>query len=91
MFIPDSRVLSTGLSILIRKGTWTQIWCQKFLDQVNKQIFSILKVLKVRHPGGKTSGFRTVQKLKICQTSEPDVMSDRALMNTQTEKRENNK
>ena len=31
--------------------------------------------LKVRRPGRKTSGFRTVRILTICQTSGPDVMS----------------
>ncbi len=39
-----------------------------------------LKVLKVRRPGRKTSGFRTVRILKICRTSGPDVMSGRALL-----------
>ena len=39
-----------------------------------------LKVLKVRRPGRKTSGFRTVWILKICRTSGPDVMSGRALV-----------
>ena len=37
--------------------------------------------LKVRRPGRKTSGFRTVRILKILQTSRPDVMSGRALLN----------
>ena len=40
------------------------------------------KVLKVWRPGRKTSGFRTVRILKICQTSGPDVMSSRALLRT---------
>ena len=39
----------------------------------------LLKVLKVRRPERKTSGFRTVRILKICRTSWPDVMSGRAL------------
>ena len=38
-----------------------------------------LQVLKVRRPGRKTSGFRTVWILKICRTSGPDMMSGRAL------------
>ena len=41
-----------------------------------------LKVLKVRRPGRKTSGFQTVQVLKICRTSGPAVMSGRALEST---------
>ena len=46
-----------------------------FLDS-----FSIIIVLlKVRRPGRKKSGFRTARTLKICRTSEPDVMSGRAL------------
>ena len=44
-------------------------------------VFLLLsKVLKVRRPGRKTSGFRTVRILKICRTSGPDVMSSRALL-----------
>jgi hypothetical protein len=42
--------------------------------------FILLKVLKVRRPVRKTSGFRTVWILKICRTSGPDVMSGRALV-----------
>ena len=42
--------------------------------------FSIIIVLlNVRRPGRKTSGFLTARTLKICRTSEPDVMSGRAL------------
>ena len=37
-------------------------------------------MLKVRCQGRKTSSFPTVWILKICQTSGPDVMSDRALV-----------
>ena len=41
--------------------------------------FLLLKVLKVRRTGKKTSCFWTVRILKICRTSRPDVMSGRAL------------
>ena len=62
----------------------------KLTDQINKQkkiwkkhfekknIF--LKVLKVRRPGSKTSGFQTVRILKNFWTSAPDMMSGRALV-----------
>ena len=45
------------------------------------QIFCIIIVLiKVWGSGRKTSGFRTARTLKICRTSELDVMSGRALL-----------
>ena len=81
------------LSILIILNFWTQIWCQKFLDQINKQkkswicfwifwiFFLFLKVLKVQRLLRKMSGFRTVQILKVCRTL-PEVMSSRALQCT---------
>ena len=33
-------------------------------------------MLKIRRPGRKTSGLRTVRILKVCRTSGPDVMSE---------------
>ena len=42
--------------------------------------FPFLKVLKVRRPGKKKSGFWTVRILKICRNSGPDVMSGWALL-----------
>ena len=43
-------------------------------------LYILLKVVKVRRPVRKTSGFRTVRILKICRTSRLDVMSGRALL-----------
>ena len=41
------------------------IWTKQ-TKKLKKNLF--LKVLKVRRPGRKTSGFRTVRILKICRT-----------------------
>ena len=49
----------------------------EFLNILN--FFAFLKALKVRRPGRKTSGFRTVQILTIFQTFVQDTMSGRAL------------
>ena len=72
---------------------YSQIWCHKLLNLINKQKKSWKKIwlfffflfsrgFTVRRPGRKTSGFRTVRILKICRTSGPDVMSGRALSGT---------
>ena len=50
-------------------------WEKRFLIFL---LFS--KVLTVRRPKRKASGFWTVRILKICLTSGPDVMSGRALL-----------
>ena len=59
---------------------------KNFEKKKNCFFFLFSKVLKVRCPGWKTSGFQTVRILKNCRTSEPDVMSDRALRETDTKK-----
>ena len=60
---------------------------QKKIWKKNFEIFfpfflMFFTVLKVRRPGRKTSGFRTVRILKILRTSRLDVMSGRALFQT---------
>ena len=55
---------------------------KKLEKKRNKKNIFFFLLIKVCGPVRKTSGFRTAQTFKICRTSEPDVMSGRALLLT---------
>ena len=68
-----------GLKFVVKSSKLGSIEKKKLENKFFGIFFLFLKVLKVRCPGRKTSSFRTVQILKICRISGPDMMSSRAL------------
>ena len=75
-YFPDDGLLTL---LKIEKRLKKKIKNQKKKFKIFFVFFLFITVLKVRHPGRKTSGFRTVRILKILRTSGSDVMSGRAL------------
>ena len=62
----DSSSLIQGLLLAIGRSSYLLV-------------FWVFLLLRVRRPGWKTSGFRTVWIFKICRTSGPDMISCKSL------------